>query len=76
MKLLIYFTMLIFYISLNTKIHTQDEKDPPLENFELKVKNESINNTTITVRIYPVSMVFNGNKEYRLDAEHPLQMQI
>jgi len=66
--------MFIFYFSLNTKIYTQDENDPPLQNFELKVRNQSVQNRTITARIYPVSMVFNGNKEYRLDARYPLDM--
>jgi len=54
-------------------LHAQNENDPPQANYEVKVSNRS-NNNSITVRIYPISMVFNGILEYRLDAEHPLEM--
>ncbi len=72
MKLYNCFLTFIFYFFSNILVLAQGDNDPPLENFELKVRNESVQNRTITARIYPVSMVFNGVKEYRLDAANPL----
>jgi len=59
--LIIYLCTILFCPS----IFTQDEHAG-----ELIIWNRSTNNQSIRVKVYPVSMVFNGFNEYNLNAEY------
>lgn len=68
MKAIFFFAALFFV----TSIFSQDG-DPP-SGFELNVENGSTNNRELRTRVYPVSMVFNGNdpRQYDLHAKNPV----
>ncbi len=65
--ILITLVTLLLFISLYGKSFSQDEE--PLAFGELYFQNFSSSGRTITIKVYPVSMVFNGDREngYRYD---------
>lgn len=66
MKTLIF----VFYISIFTftlEILSQD-----LSGADVKVSNPVGSGKTLYVRVYPVSMVFNADEEYDLQASNPI----
>lgn len=68
MKTLILVSLLCFSV---TVLIAQNDSLDMLHNSELLIHNNSTNSQRIRVRVYPVSMVFNGVFDYRLNADQP-----
>ncbi|MBZ0204448.1 MAG: hypothetical protein K8I03_15660 [Ignavibacteria bacterium] len=74
MKTLQYLFLALFVILFFTvSFFAQEEEDPPPSGFEINIENASTSNRLLKIRVYPISMVFNGYNEYDLHAQNPVQ---
>ena len=67
--------LIILCFSINPILAQNDSLDA-LHDSEMLFHNYSTNSQSIRVKIYLVSMVFNGDYKYDLDAFHPLHSTI
>ncbi len=65
----LYKILFCFYFLITLNLFTQDEEPPPYTG-EIKIVNQSTTRT-IYVKVYPVSMLFNGYGFYDLHTRYP-----